>query len=359
MLMSLGSRAGRKRLGDAVLDGDFASEAYVDAAFQSTVATIPNYIWNGMFQVWQRGTSFTSFASRLGVADGWTFARSGLVAGATVSQQAGSNQPYCIRVQRDSGNTATNTMNLVFNLTREQSLQLAGKTIVYGCRARAGANFSAASGNMFCGLRYTTHTSQQAVTAAAGSYTTGDASLDTITAPLTTSWQDFTDTASVPSNCTQLLMRVQFVPVGTAGAADYFEIEEIYLFVASVKPVVRPLPFHDVFRWAQSQFWKSYNYDIAPGASSTPGNLYQVARGTEATGAINWDIRLPTAMISTPTVTVYSTTGASGKIRDETGAADINGAAADVGTQGFVVQNTAATTSGRFYSCQVTAESAL
>ena len=68
---------------------------------QSALAQ-PNYCWNGNFDIWQRDTSFSSFAARNGVADGWTFSRSSLAAGATVSQQSGSRgSNYCIRVRRD------------------------------------------------------------------------------------------------------------------------------------------------------------------------------------------------------------------------------------------------------------------
>ena len=61
----------------------------------------------------------------------------------------------------------------------------------------------------------------------------------TANATLTTTWQRFTLTGSVPTTATQLVTMLTLAPTGTAGANDYFEVTGVQLEVGSVAT-----PFH-------------------------------------------------------------------------------------------------------------------
>lgn len=182
-----------------------------------------NLLINGAFQVWQRGTSFASGGAVVYTADRWAFYRTGLVAGATASQQVGSQARNCMRLQRDNGNASTAGLILVQSLETEDSMPYHSKYLAAGFRARAGANFSAAGGLFTASIVTATGVDQSYH----ATYT-GQAILTSAAGVLTTSWQDFVVTAAVaPANMTEMALFCSFIPVGTAGAADYAEVEQI------------------------------------------------------------------------------------------------------------------------------------
>jgi hypothetical protein len=140
------------------------------------------------------------------------------------------NIQYAIRVQRNSGTSNTLATNISYNLETVDSIPYAGKTITFSFYARAGANFSAA--NLSLALRSGTGTDQLI-----SSGYTGSVNLNLVGATLTTSWQRFTRTATVPTNATQIGWILGFTPVGTAGANDWFEITGVQL---EAGPVATP-----------------------------------------------------------------------------------------------------------------------
>jgi len=185
-----------------------------------------NAIINGAFDIWQRGTSVANTASYTQyVTDRWQFNRAGLATGATISRQAGTTDiRYAARVQRDSGNTSTGAMYFMHTLETADSLKFAGQAVTVSFYARAGANYSATSNALGVRLDTGTGTDQSL-----GGALTGQTSIVSQTATLTTSWQRFSYTATVGSSATQVGFYVFATPTGTAGAADYFEITGVQL----------------------------------------------------------------------------------------------------------------------------------
>jgi hypothetical protein len=186
-----------------------------------------NLVINGGFDIAQRGTSVAVSAS----TNTNTLDRFQLNVGAngasTVSQQATgdtTNLPnirYCARVQRNSGQTGTTTMYFASSFETADSVRFAGQTVTFSFYARAGANFSSASNALGVTLRSGTGTDQNLYV-----YTGGTSPIDT-TKTLTTTWQRFTSTATVPSNSTELALYFNYAPTGTAGTNDYFEVTGI------------------------------------------------------------------------------------------------------------------------------------
>lgn len=185
-----------------------------------------NVLINGDFKVWQRGTSITVTTGSPYTADRWCVTPGG-AANFSASRQTASLDgfQYCLRLQRTASNTNTSALYLSQPVETVNSVPLANKQVSFSFYARAGANFSAASSAL--NVRIVTGTGTD------GNYLvatlTGQAfQLDT-TATLTTSWQRFTYSVLIPSGVNQVQPVFFYTPVGTAGAADYFEITGVQL----------------------------------------------------------------------------------------------------------------------------------
>jgi hypothetical protein len=190
-----------------------------------------NYVINGGFDIWQRGTSIAATASATYCTDRFQLLRAGGVLGATVTRQASGNTSfeYASRVQRDSANTSTAVVYLGNSMESSQTIPLAGQTVVFSFWARKGANYSSASDVLSLTLSSGTGTNQNVF-----SGLTGQATVASTNATLTTSWQRFNCTGTISSSATQLAFYFNYTPVGTAGAADYFEVSGVKLELGSV-----------------------------------------------------------------------------------------------------------------------------
>jgi hypothetical protein len=230
-----------------------------------------NRIINGGMDIWQRGTSFTVASStQTYTVDRWMAYRT--ATGATVSRQTTSPNysPYYTRVQRDSGNTGTNIIYLTQAIETLNSRPLAGKTITLSWWARAGANYSAGSSNLTWELASGTGTDQNMI-----SGFTGQTNVTAGTKTLTTSWQQFTTTGTVGTSATQLGVIFYFTPVGTAGAADYFDIADVQIEVGS-----QATPFSRAAATIQGELAACQRYYYR----ATAGDVYTCFANGHATG---------------------------------------------------------------------------
>lgn len=191
-----------------------------------------NFILNGAFDFWQRGTSVTA-GNGLYTADRWcTFTDSQT---RTVSRQLTSdttNLPdirYCARFQRPNGDTGTGRLVIGSGLETSDSILLVGETVTLSFYARAGANFSSSGSSLLVYLQYGTGIDQNVFVGF-----TGQTNLVGESKTITTSWQRFSITGTIPTNATQVGYQVLYTPTGTAGANDYFEITGAQLEIGSV-----------------------------------------------------------------------------------------------------------------------------
>ena len=118
---------------------------------------------------------------------------------------------------------------LQYNAETADSYRFAGQTVTLSFYAKAGANYSSASSVLNVLWQSGTGTDQTILNGF-----TGASSLANTTATLTTSWQRFSYTATVSSSATQLGLQLYYTPVGTAGAADNFEITGVQMELGSV-----------------------------------------------------------------------------------------------------------------------------
>lgn len=194
-----------------------------------------NAVINGGMDIWQRGTSLavTSGATGQFIADRWQV-RSNTTSTLTFSRQATgdtTNLPfvqYCLRAARNSGSTAATFTILEQSFETVNSIPYAGKGITFSFYARKGANYSGASDLLNVRLFSGTGTDQKV----SDPYT-GEATVISGTATLTTTWQRFTYTGTVASTATELGIQIYYQASGTAGAADFFEITGVQLEAGS------------------------------------------------------------------------------------------------------------------------------
>jgi hypothetical protein len=203
--------------------------------YQGSMAAGRNGCIGGGFDNWQRGTSVVGTTGNPYTADRWQAGRSG-VAGYTVSRQVTgdtTNLPfvqYCARVQRDSGNTSTNSLYLGSSFESFNAIPYAGKTVTLSFYARAGANYSATSSNLVATLYSGTGTDQSWMT----SGYTGQATVGTATNAITTTWVRYSITGTVASTATELAVILNYAPTGTAGVNDYFEVTGVQVEVGAI-----------------------------------------------------------------------------------------------------------------------------
>lgn len=202
--------------------------------FSTYGAAGKNVFLNGAMQIWQRGTSFnaTTGTTTAYSADRWTWwggNSATLLTRQTTNDT--TNLPgiqYCARVARPSGNTSTLATYFGQAVETINSIPLAGKTVTVSYYARAGANMSNTTIQPV--LVSGTGTDQNYIHSA----WTGFAIAASGTTTLTTTWTRYSFTGVVPINCTELTFQSYWIPSGTAGAADYYEITGIQLEIGSV-----------------------------------------------------------------------------------------------------------------------------
>ena len=234
--------------------------------YQSSMAAGKNALINGGFDVWQRGTSFTS----LGVytADRWFYSNF-TSTGRTITRQATGdttnlpNIQYCLRAQRDSGNALTGVLAISQSIETVNSIPFAGKTVTYSFYARRGANYSGATNLLSANFYSGTGTDQNQQTGY-----TGQASVATLDATLNTTWTRYTVTGTVASTATELSLVFFYTPTGTAGANDYFEITGVQLELGSTATTFSRagVTFQGELAACQRYYWRTLlsSYAYAP-----------------------------------------------------------------------------------------------
>ena len=210
------------------------ADSSTSTGLRYTAGTVQsNPVLNSAMQVWQRGTSITGTAAVIYTADRWSTNASSSF---TITRQTTSdttnlpNIQYCARVQRTAGQTTTTTYSLVQSIETLNSIPFAGKTVTMSFYARKGANYSGASSAFTSSLISGTGTDQNYQSG----YTGTAFPLGVNTATLTTTWQRFTYTGTIPATATELGFYFDYTPVGTAGAADYYEVTGAQLDIGSV-----------------------------------------------------------------------------------------------------------------------------
>jgi hypothetical protein len=303
----------------------------------SPTPSASNPVLNSAFQIWQRGTSI-SMASATYTADRWY---SQAATNGTVSRQVTNdttnlpNIQYCARVQRTASQTTVTDYAINQNFESVNSIPFAGKTVTLSFYARKGADFSATSSILKVALASGTGTDQNLT---AGGFT-GQATPINVNTTLTTTWQRFTYTGTVASTATQLAINYYFTSVGTAGAADYFEVTGVQIDIGSVA-----LPFRTYAATIQGELsacQRYYETNLNPGvffATFTSASAYVqgVNLAAAGTASLGGTIYFKVTKRSAPTINIKSAYSATAnKVSRFSDAADIGTTV----TAGWIGQN--------------------
>ena len=258
-----------------------------------------NLVINGGFDVWQRGTSFNpvSATSTTGLnygADRWQFLQATTSAAAFTRQAITATDPvgynYYTRVQRVAAATLVTPYTVQTSFESQNIQAVRGKFVTLSFWARAGANYSNASSYLVSNI----------VTGTGTDNTTGNFTGNTVNTTtnnvLTTSWKRFvvTTSAVLATSITQLGVSFVFTPVGTAGAADYFDITGVQLEIGSA-----PSDFE--FRDVGEELRRCQRYFSSLTSASSQN---WVGTGIASSTTAPWvTVKWPTTMRTAPVVT--------------------------------------------------------
>jgi hypothetical protein len=282
-----------------------------------------NGVLNSSFDIWQRGTS-VALAASTSIANSYTADRFQMPTNAnqacTVSRQATNdttnlpNIQYCGRFQRNSGQTGTGTLNPSYNLESADSIPYAGKQITFSFYARAGANYSNAGST----LRNFVVTGTGSDQNLQNGYT-GQTTLINNNVTLTTTWQRFIATATVATNATQIGFYFQWIPVGTAGANDYFEVTGIQLEVGN-----QASPYTRATGTIQGELAACQRYYYRATSAENAYTRFGGANGAGSTTAVLLPFVHPVTMRTKPSAIEYGGTYA---LSDGNGTASVSSVA--------------------------------
>jgi hypothetical protein len=323
-----------------------------------------NKIINGNFDVWQRSTSAAGGSSQPNSyvsADRWMCAAPSFAAGVTFSRQTGPEGSwYCMRMLRDNGSSVI-ALYLQQTLETANSIFTQSKNLTLSFKARCGSSYGGAgSGSLNVKVRSGTGTDQSG--APLGTSFTGTTNVINQAATLTTSWQTFTYSTASACGATVSQLSVDFQTNHTGTAADsndYVEIASIQLEVGQTATPFETRPYGVELALCQRYYEQSYVEGTAPGTATTTNQAtgrWAYIDGT--TEALTAHFPFKATKRAAPTVTFYSpATGASGQIRNVTGASDIAAPAATASTWhcGLDSANNLAT-QGNQWSCHWKAE---
>lgn len=196
-----------------------------------------NKIINGGMDIWQRASSFALSTTNQFTADRWG-ALQATSAAATISRQSAGTAGsfFCMRVQRNSGSSATGVISIAQALESNTCRQFQGKQVVLSFKARKGANYSATSD----ALAVTLYESAAETSTSSLHTATGWTSVVSEGKVLTTSFQTFEVVGTVGASSAQLGVRFTFSPTGTAGANDYFEITDVKIELGGTASLFEP-----------------------------------------------------------------------------------------------------------------------
>jgi hypothetical protein len=285
-----------------------ASSTYTPLS--SPVTSYKNKIINSEFDIWQRGTTFSAGGY---TADRWLLQVDGSSATRAVSQQTltlgsitGYESAFFLRYNQSvAGSSAT------FNILDqriEDVRTLAGQVVTVSFWAKADSS------------RTITSSIQQSFGSGGSSEVAG---LVSGNINITTSWTRYSYTGTLASISGKTIgansyaaLRFNF-PLNTTFTVDIWGVQ---VERGSIATEFEQRFIGDELRMCQRYYEKSYDLTTVPGTSTDIGALLAVSPGN--VNRVFASIQLRVSKRGQPTYTIYSTTGASGNMRDLTAGAD-------------------------------------
>lgn len=346
----------------------------------NAVKPIPrrNVLMNGDFLIWQRGTSFSSIADNTVFADRWRYRKSGTMVH-NVSRstdvptvaQAGRKIPYSIKIDCTTVDSSIAAGDFCFITQRVEGYRfaqlIAQKASVghFWVKAPKTGTFCIAHNNSGNDRGYV---SEYTILAA---NTWEKKTVNVAASPSAGTWVydngigiDFNVILAAGSTYHTTPGAWQTgVFLGTSNqvnacdnTANDFYITEIMWEEGSQPTSFEALPFGEVLRDCQRYYEKSYNYGTAIGAVTDDGKTTLPA---SSGGAVIFTTPFKVSKRTNPTCVFYSNgSGASGQIRNESGAADLAASPAFANDYGLGISK-GGLTSGHIIGWHFTADAEL
>lgn len=333
------------------------------AALESSVAGMDlnyNALWMGCFKVWQRGSAFTpETTGRVPCADGWTISRENFANDkALIVHSLDDNKNDAARVYREVGDTSTDRVVLVANLSQSESRVLSGETVKFSARLKLGTESTSSSVKLK--LQYSLEM-EQPITLANGEYTSGNVVvIDEDVTPVSASFTDYEFQAAIPTNATQVSVVITIPYAGTAPdqsgpiKGDWVEISSVTLSKASLADARQPT-FEEALASARKRYVSSYAYGTPKGSVTMAGSVTVLSVPSSTNTTVLYKAEFA-PMISPPTFFIRSTSGSNLKIRNLDTSSDIFGQIQDITESGATVINLNAAINGNRYAFHWVAE---
>lgn len=220
------------------------------AGFISSVnAAGKNFLINGGFDHFQRGTSVTRLTSGQWLADRWTPAlfQSGRHQRITLGYvNSELNSPYALRVSSESvsENAGGSRMKAAQTIESINALPLAGKRVTLSFWVRFSsatftsvANLAGGGNNSYSNfgayIGYMTSTTDGATTS---TFPDSSTNMSIVNGSLPTSWTKYTITGVVPTNAKNVQVVFEFGTLGSTATSDvlFYDLAQVQLEIGSV-----------------------------------------------------------------------------------------------------------------------------
>lgn len=152
-------------------------------------------------------------------------------------------------------------------------------------------------------------------------------------------------------------LQIQISHAQNTVSSKTFRVWDVQVEQGTVATPFEARPIGTELALCQRYYCKTYNVDTSPSSASNDGSIVGYGIGVGSRPFFNWSF--PVSMRTSPSCVVYSTTGASGKIRNIGGGTDVNALVFYTGTNGMSFYPDATVVSAQALSAQVAASSEL
>jgi len=289
-----------------------------DGVSSSGLYGFKNRIINGAMVIDQRnaGASVSQSNAYGYINDRWWVYQPNVGTAQRVST-GNSDFPYALRVQRTAANTGTTIVTAGQVIETNNCQDLAGQTITVSAYLTAGANFSAASSQVYISVITGTGTDQGAFAGFGSASWTGWANTLASATTISTTRTKYSASVTIPAGTNEIGLRVYWYPTGTAGAADYVDITGVQLEKGSVATSFDYRPYGTELALCQRYFYKhntSWGSSYNSSNSTLIGYPFKVTMRAQPTMDSGAAFSVNTGSAGTPTVFAGTGTGTDGNV---------------------------------------------
>jgi len=251
----------------------------------------PNFVLNGAFDIWQRGTSFSATGY---CADRWYFAETGTCVVTQETVEVPTGYVYSLKA---NATTSSDSADIYQSLEQMDVEQLRGKTVTFSVNLKMDANMISQTGNFELKTYYSNLTDARASQTTVVNNTNGQTST-VITKSNHSGWAVASHTFVVPTDAVGLRLAIEPPLTGASPSQAVYWVTGAQLEIGSfATPFKRSSP-----TYAQ-ELAACQRYYIQFTAGSVGGNFAFFATTTAySSTAAGWAAMLPDTMRTIPSI---------------------------------------------------------